>query len=410
MKGSNNTLLFILGGILLLAIAAYFIFIFPNIDNYHWRETYNDRELQPYNTSLIFKLADSYFPDHPVESSEKPFRFWQAYEDQHYNYISIGENVFFSEVDVDSLLAFADRGNQVFIVSKRTPYELLDYLILKDCEYYGYSAIEALEVRMNFNSPTFQKEYIYAQKNNQTQVPHSWYYLDSISCDPEINFLGTLNDTISNFIEIPYGEGGFLLHCNPLVFTDYHMIRPEGKEYIEKTLSFLSPGTIYWDNHNKIGSYGDEGQRTTQAPLQFILSHSGLRWAWYLLLGTALLYMLFYGKRRQRIIPILPFSQNSTIEFTETIGRLYFLQKNHRKIGLQKMRMFLEFIRDRYHLKTQDLNVSFMEQLNKRSGVELSKIESIFKMYKRMQETEETTEYLLVEFNRAIEKFHHQCK
>lgn len=406
----SNTLLFILGGVLLLAVASYFIFIYPNTDQYHWRETYNDQELQPYNTSILFKLAKRYFPDHSINSSEKPFRFWQAEEDLHYNYLSIGENVFFSEVDVDSLLAFAKRGNQVFIASKRTPYELLDYLINEDCEYYGYSAIDALEVRMNFRQSTFRREYVYAQKNNQTQVFHSWSYIDSIGCDPDINFLGTLNDSTSNFVEIPYGKGSFYLHCNPLVFTDYYMIRPEGREYVEKTLSFLSPGTVYWDNHNKIGSYGDEGQRSTQAPLQFLLSHNGLRWAWYLLIATALLYMLFYGKRRQRIIPILAVNHNSTIEFTETIGRLYFLQQNHRKIGLQKMQLFLEFIRDRYHLKTQDLNISFMEQLHKRSGVELIKIEYIFKMYKRMQETEETTEYLLVELNRAIEKFHQKCK
>ena len=409
MKNYNHVLIS-LAAILLLAIAGYFLFVNPKLDNYHWRETYNDRELQPYNTSILFQLTKSYFPGFSTVTSKKPFRFWQAAENMHYNYLSVGENVYFSQVDVDSLLAFASRGNQVFIASKRTPIELLDYLIYEDCQYNGYSSFIASEVRMNFNQSDFRKEYQYSPKFNQFEANREWYYLDSISCDHEINFLGTLNDTIPNFIEIPYGDGGFYLHCNPLVFTDYFIVKPDGREYIEKTLSYLSPGPIYWDNHNKIGSYGESGQESRQAPLQFILGQQGLRWAWYLILASAFLYMLFFGKRRQRIIPILGTNRNSSLEFTETIGRLYFLQQNHRKIGLQKMRLFLEFIRDRYQLKTQNLNTELMERLHKKSGVALDKIEYIFKMHKRMQEAEETTDYLLVEFNRAIEKFHLQCK
>ena len=54
---------------------------------------------------------------------------------------------------------------------------------------------------------------------------------------------------------------------------------------------------------------------------------------------------------------------------------LYFLQNDHRKIALHKMRLFLGFIRERYYLATQELDASFKQQLSLKSEIPEKEIE-----------------------------------
>jgi len=125
----------------------------------------------------------------------------------------------------------------------------------------------------------------------------------------------------------------------------------------------------------------------------------------YIVLFSILLFIFFEAKRKQRIIPIIKPLSNTTLEFTETLGRLYFQYKDHKNIADKKITYFLEYIRTRYYLKTENLDSIFLENLNKKSGVSLEKIETLFKHINFIQRQTTISESDLLELNRKMEEF-----
>lgn len=146
------------------------------------------------------------------------------------------------------------------------------------------------------------------------------------------------------------------------------------------------------------------------SPLSYVLSQPPLAWAWYTLLGTTLVYFLFRIKRRQRIIPVLPSNKNNSLAFIRTIGRLYFLQNNHRQLVLQKMKLFLQFVRDRYKIQTRELHEDFVYQLSVKSEIKPEKIQKILDSYQAIDFSPEIQERILADFHQQIESFYKNCK
>ena len=62
------------------------------------------------------------------------------------------------------------------------------------------------------------------------------------------------------------------------------------------------------------------------------------------------------GKRKQRIIPVITPLKNTSLEFVETIGRLYYQKGTRSGIAHKKIIFFLDFIRTRYNIATNVFN------------------------------------------------------
>ncbi len=78
--------------------------------------------------------------------------------------------------------------------------------------------------------------------------------------------------------------------------------------------------------------------------------------------------MFFNAKRKQRIVPILrPFS-NLTVDFTKTIGNLYYQEGDHRNLIDKKIIYFLEKIRNEYLIDTTRLDDNFIKKLHHKTG------------------------------------------
>ena len=108
----------------------------------------------------------------------------------------------------------------------------------------------------------------------------------------------------------------------------------------------ISKGNIYWYPNKTYNS------SVSNSPMRFILSNEGLKWGWYLFLIGMIILMIFNAKRKQRIIPIIKPLTNTTVDFTKTIGNLYFQEGNHDTIMEKKIIYFLEKIRQDYLLDT----------------------------------------------------------
>jgi hypothetical protein len=426
MKSEKSIYIFV--GVIVLIIAGYFVI--TNIKSYKWYESYDAEDKNPYGNYALTELLKT---THELQVVDGPLNETKL---KRGNYLFVGSYFDIDSAQSETLLEYVKRGNNAYIFSNSQPYNLIQQFGQFDCdtlesevEYsdeIDTTVVDSLvnktsyidnrkpSADMSFSKlkSSIKKKYhfVYVEKNKPEK--YYWSYVDSsYFCHfNKIEVLGTIDKKHINYYRIKYGKGSFIFHTNPIVFTNYFLINKHAVEYGDEVFSDLKQGTIYWDEYNKEFHYNNSPGRRTSSPLKFILSEPALKAAWYLLLILVLLYIIFYSKRKQRIIPVLEGNYNTSIEFTESIGKLYFLQTNHQKLALQKMKYFLGFIRQRYHYATNTLDNNFIKRLSAKSGIPIGHVEVIFQQYKTLSGYHGIAEDTLINFHQALEYFYQNCK
>ena len=140
--------------------------------------------------------------------------------------------------------------------------------------------------------------------------------------------------------------------------------------------------------------------------MRYVLKQPALRWAWYLALISLLIFMLFNAKRKQRIIKIITPLTNTTVDFTKTIGNLYFETKDHNNIVDKKITYFLERIRRVYYLDTQLLDDKFINSLALKTGKNKTETKKLIDLIIQLRAKQICSEDDLLGLNKAIESFY----
>ncbi len=166
-------------------------------------------------------------------------------------------------------------------------------------------------------------------------------------------------------MKVKIGKGNLYIHSVPNIFTNYNLLKAE-RDYIFKCLSYLNIRDVIWDEYYK------EVNKYQSTPIRYILSQPSLKWAYFTLIISLIFFVIFRGRRDQRVIPIIKPLSNTTLEFVETVGNLYFKQSNHKNIADKKITYFLDYIRIKYSLKTLNyLNDDLVKQLSEKSAIEV---------------------------------------
>lgn len=300
----------------------------------------------------------------------------------------------FSDVDKSSsleLLKFAGRGNNVFLGMKDFPKIILDSLKLAVNGEYQYT--DSI-----FNWLANPK--LGTQKFNLVEGIGNNYFSKIDTTNTKVLGFQSGDSTRINFINVKYKAGNFFLHTQPVAFTNFHLLKKNNFEYAEKVLSYLPKADVIWYTKNQ------NGEKISSSPLRFIFSQPALKAAWFLFLIGMLLFMIFNAKRRQRVVPIIKPLQNSSIDFTKTIGNLYFQEGEHGNLIEKKIIYFLDKIRSQYLLETAILDDNFIKKLHQKSGKNLVEIQNIVFMINHHRKNNfQSVESDLIELNSAIERF-----
>lgn len=420
---------YILGGIAVLLLVLYLIFGNSGT-RLSWKEDYKQQSREPYGTNVLFELLNQFIPGGAVivlkDSLNGQF---SQHNTPKASYVFTGAGMYMTSRDRDALLAFVSEGNQAFIACNTIPHDLMFYLYLEECNtpWDGYYASPDTLVELNLDHPNLAMseapKYRNVSKNGGDNYP--WKFIGSeYFCDQDTQrtILGYVvtDSSYINFARIKHGAGYFYLHTTPIAFTNYHLIRKEGLEYARRVFSHLPEGQVYWDEYSRVPesvtqlanqrASGGMPEINQENPLKYILSQPALAWAWYLLLGTGLLYLLFRAKRRQRVVPVIEPNVNTSLEFVQTIGQLYFLQNNHLKLALQKIRLFNGYIRERYNLSYREGDESFFNRLAMRSEVPETLIRDIFSMQESIKSARSLGTNRLIDFHKLMDQFYKLCK
>ena len=218
-----------------------------------------------------------------------------------------------------------------------------------------------------------------------------------------------------NFIKIPYGKGNLYVHCNPVVFSNYCLTNSKRTDYAAKVFSHLSAGDIYWDKKSRI-SRDEVNKRNFQnqkfskeSPLQYILTQPSLRWAWFLFLGMVAMYLFFYSKRRQRVIPLMPDKSNTSLAFIQSVAGLNQYQKNYAQMGIYKVNQFKNDVIKRYRLAQNLSENNFVQQLSVQSNIPDFHLQRILD-YGEKSKRHDMTETDLIDLHQLVAQFYEKCK
>lgn len=375
------------------------------------KETYSPIDKKPFGAYVSFHLMTMIYEKNLIriesnnfEESDKNLAVSGS------NYICITRNLYTTDDDVTGIINFAKKGNDVFIAAAKFEFNFLKKL---ECELNaGNYLFENADqryvktgVKINYRGikDTSMHQYFYR--------PFSQYFSSFNNSNTRV--LGINENGDPDYIVILKGKGRIFLHCDPRAFSNYFLLQKDNYQYLQKVMGFLhaSPDHVYWNNYYAAGkNIHNDKDNNSFSSLSEILQHPPLAMAFWLSVFLLMLYILYSAKRRQRIIPVVKPNENTTLAFTETIGRLYLQKKDNKNIADKQVTYFNEYIRNNYFLNTNIINDDFITTLSRKSGVPREKIDSLYRSIGHVQSNTVVDDYQLLSLNEQIQNFYKTIK
>jgi len=353
----------------------------------------------PYGCSVLNKQLSVLFPGKEITVNTASLYLTLRPDTLDTKNLIIITNAFSpDDLDLSALLNFVARGNSVFISSLSFSGKLCDTLNFKtSMPVVDTSMLKRVkeELRLSFSGSSADSSFFYRKRMPGTRFER----FDTLNTVP----LGTDRSGSVNFILTRFGKGHIFLHCQPLAFTNYHLLYSNHR-YAFTALSHLPVENTLWDQYYKPERIID------LSPVRYILSQPALKAAYFLLVLTIVVYMIFGSKRKQRIVPVMLPERNASLDFVTTVGRLYYRNQNHADLARKKLIYFNEFIRNRYFLQGLDKNDEHIRILSQKSGVEMEKIRYLARLAGNLSENKQFSRQELIELHKSIEDFYKNCK
>ncbi len=380
-----------------------------------WTPTFSNKDKIPYGCELLYKVLPDVFPNQKISDEKVPiFSKKRAVKlPPKSNYLYVFRYFRADSLSLVKLLNYVQKGNSVFIASE-------SFFGLDDTLHFQTAFLKDLtlndSVSINFTDITISKSIDYKY---QKQAADTYFEIKNPTKNGNsFTILGKNSNGFPNFIRVNFGKGRFFLNTVPMAFTNFYMVKNDNSDYVFKALSYLPEQPTFWDEYVNVMSIGKSARSTSksreakgeedtpESPFKFIVSQPALKWAYFITLSALLIYLIFEGKRRQRIIPLMESPKNTSLQFLETIGSLYYYQKDHKAIAEKKITHLLAYIRTKFYLKTTEIEQEFRSDLSHKSGISPREINDLFDYISFVQNNDYITENQLITLNEQIENFY----
>jgi hypothetical protein len=362
----------------------------PNPTNWSPTLFYGDKI--PFGTHVLYHQLGDLFPGSSTTKTDSPFYdIFRKLDDSSANYLVIAKEVNVDKAGFEEMVKYIKKGNSVFISSFGIDGVLADTLKLE-------MGIEAKKENAGLN---FTSKYLKEAAPFRYKREISNQYFQSFDTAKAV-VLGMNTYGHNTFLRYKFGTGSLYLCANPAVFSNYAILSG-GANYAAKALSYLPATTsIYWDEYQNGDIPIDE------SPMRVLFTNPNLEWAYYISLLGLVIFVLYEVKRRQRIIPVIEPLKNSTVDFVNVVGQVYFEQRNNTDIARKKVTYLLEHLRDDYHLKTNKLDDEFTEHLAQKLSVEPAFAKEIVNFITYVDTAVNISDHDLIKLNNLIEKLYTQ--
>ena len=351
---------------------------------------YTDKE--PYGTYILHALLPSIFPGGVRISPKTLYELKDSLKQQD-NIFILASEFDPQQEDLDVLLNLAGKGNSIFISAENYGKKIKDTLnITASNNFFSYATFNQSDsVSIEFANRALQSGDTLYFKTINLQNLFSYFPEDSA-----LVFTRTQKGDVIT-LRIPWGKGQLLLNTTPAAFTNIYFLRGT-IDFVSKSFSPLPPTCLVWLENYQVG------HRELSTPLRFILTHDPLAWAYYLTIFSILLFMLFESKRKQRLIPVIKPLVNSSLEFTATIGNLYFQRGDHKNIIEKRIHFFFDYVRTHFYLHGGEPD--FVERLSRKSMKPANQIQLLVNGINSCINTSKISGAELTELNKQFENFY----
>jgi hypothetical protein len=408
MKGNNRVYIVITVLLVLITILTYQFYYKKKLE---WSKTFNDGLIQPYDFGLfkeVVKGSSNKFTEY-----SSGMNYFESKDEAiaKSTYLFIGRTLYLRNWEMDSLINRVNRGATAVVITENHTlsfdYFLNNNLGFEQQQNYINDSVEVGTYYSNSKLNNYFCKYFDGEKFSSIY----WNCIlakDGAEDEKRCFERGKIN-YFTNSVKIKYGKGELLLHCEPLLFTNYYLKEEKGFIYTNEILNDIDFGNTIYDIDSrsfKIENLSNDNREN--ANLRFILKNKSTRTAWYLFLLGLVLFVLFKLKREQRVMPVAAIKRNSSLSFINTISGLYFSRVNSREMAKIKMNLFLYFIKYQLNISTNNLSSERYRYIALKVGCETEQIQRIFEFYKSyIEESKAKIDSVsLIKFNISINRIY----
>lgn len=368
--------------------------------NLDWTITFHHNDKNPFGTYALDQLIDNLFPQQPI--NQNYFTLYELLDTiaEPVNFLSISTDFSPGKEDTHALLKNIEKGGTAFISAQYFYGDFADTLSLSTSDYFFNQNFNDLFDRndttgINFANPILkgQQKYSFPRKNLHN-------YFDGVDT-LRTQIVATNDLDLAVTIKIAWGKGFLYLNSTPLAFTNAYLLHNHNAEFASLSLSHLPNRPTYWTEFYHLG------RMEARTPLRFILTTEPLKWAYYITILSILLFMFFEARRRQRIIPVIKPLTNTSLEFTQTIGNLYYQTADHKNIAEKRIAFFLEQLRSAHGINAHHSSEDIIRTIARKTGNPEEEVEKLFMVIKIIQEKNQISETELKELNKRLDQFKH---
>jgi hypothetical protein len=374
--------------ILIVSVIIFIVIELMKPREVSWELTFSSKSSMPYGTLVLSEMLPQIFPD--KEFMVNKTNYYELEMNNTSNFVFVNNEFEADEYSMYSLLDIANDGGNVFISAFNFNQTLLDTLNLSVLNFWTGD-----EDGFNFINDSIKNKEAYKISYQY----NSYFFLDSCK---QYTPLSSFNNGNVNFLSVNFGKGKIYMNSTPLAFTNYYILKGNVIDYVEKSLSMMEINDVVWDEYQQKQETGN------QSTLQFIGNNPPLTAAYYIALILIILFVVFYGKRRQKTIPVLEPLKNNSLDFAETISHLYYQQKDHKDIVNKRILYFLDYLNHRYHIKHRTFDEKIIGLISSRSALTEEEIRALILTLQQYQLKDKINDDELVELNKKLEKFYKQ--
>jgi len=380
----------------LFGLLGFLFFEVREIPDIKWMENIDYESEEAYGTWLLKSMIEKKYGEENVIDLSEDFAFDST--DNKSLYLFVGNSSMYEKRKYEKLDSFLSLGHSALIISNNlefprdtlsnSPYDLLDFeydstLVLNSC----------LDSSLDFTFHSYKKDLLTPKvKEHHYLYPDVEDYLyEAVLCSGD-SMLLFVNDLNYDY-QLAY-------HFIPEAFVNVAAINDAYLDHFNFVFSKYDVDKVYLD---KPKNHGYVGQDENTSPLKYVLSEPSLAWAYFLTILTGLFFVLFGGKRKQRVIPIVEKNVNSSLEYVEVLSELFMAQNQNQKLVLHIKDNFNHKIAKQYFLKpgTPELN----ENLARKSGIPIDRIKNIFYFFKKAEDKFPISDEELNKLHNQLEYF-----
>ncbi|MCX2573470.1 DUF4350 domain-containing protein [Pedobacter sandarakinus] len=376
-------------GIGFILVAIYLVAQFNKPTPTNWAPTYLAEDKIPYGTYILSNRIIDIVPNARVSQSRKSVS--DALQKRYLQtaYLVVAQKVDASKYEFSKMKIFMEAGNDIFIAA----YDFGN--MEKQLKLRPAVSFNSNQNTLNFTNPNLKTEASYGFERGIGSQ-----YFSQIDYQKAI-VLGVNASNQPNFLKYQFGKGALYLVAEPGFYTNFNLLDKYGAEYASKTLSYLQNNkAIILDQY-----FSGQKNEATDV-LRVFFAHPELKWAYYLSIFGLFIFVIYDIKRRQRIIPILDPMTNSSLEFVNVVGSVYYQERNNKDIALKKVNYFLEYLRTRYFLKTNEIDRNFAQILMEKTGINEASAKTLTRYFIEIPLMESLGDHELINLNQSIENFY----